>query len=443
MSTFKREEILRLAKERNVQFIRLQFMDIVGVVKNVEIPLSQLEGALDGRVMFDGSSIEGFSRIEESDMNLRPDLDTFVVFPWKHADGTIARLICDVYNANGTPFEGDPRFVLKRAVAEAEALGFTLNVGPECEFFLFRQDEFGAATTNTNDQGGYFDLYPVDCGEDARRDIVLALEQMGFRVEAAHHEVAPGQHEIDFEYCDALTTADRVTTFKFVTKVVARHHGLHATFMPKPICGMAGSGMHTHLSLFSNGQNAFFDPAAPYQLSETAIFFIGGLLAHAPAVTAVTNPTVNSYKRLVPGYEAPVYICWSAANRSALCRVPASRGIGTRVEWRSPDSSCNPYMAFAVILKAGLDGIKKRIAPPEPIMKNIYHMSAEERAQEGIPSLPGSLAEAVEALSQDEVVVSALGEHLYPRFVNACKLEWDDYRIQVHKWELDRYLSVL
>ncbi|MBO2521568.1 MAG: type I glutamate--ammonia ligase [Clostridia bacterium] len=436
-----KEEILRKADEWGVRFVRLQFSDIMGIIKNVAIPRSQLERALDNQIMFDGSSIQGFTRIEESDMNLRPDPNTFTLFPWRE-DKPVARLICDVYKIDGKPFEGDPRYVLKRAVAQIEELGYTVNLGPECEFFLFKADPDGAPLLETHDKAGYFDLGPVDRGEDARRDIVLALEAMGFEVEASHHEVAPGQHEIDFKYGDALTQADRVATFKVVTRAIAKRHGLHATFMPKPIFGINGSGMHTHISLFKDGQNAFYDPHGEHQLSDVARYFIGGLLKHAPAITAVANPLVNSYKRLVPGYEAPVYIAWSAHNRSALVRVPASRQQGTRIELRSPDPSCNPYLAFAAMIAAGVDGIKNKIDPGPSVTFNIYALSPEERAARGIPSLPGSLAEALDALEADEVIKEALGPHVCTHFISGKRIEWDVYRSQVHPWEIEQYLGV-
>lgn len=438
-----KQDVLKRARELNVGFVRLQFTDILGTIKNVSIPVSQLEKAIDNEIMFDGSSIEGFTRIEESDMNLRPDLDTFVIFPWRPKENAVARLICDVYTPQGEPFAGDPRSILKKVLSEAAEMGFEVNVGPEAEFFLFALDANGAPTTVTNDEGSYFDLGPVDKGEDARRDMVLTLEEMGFEIEASHHEVAPGQHEIDFKYGDALTTADRIATFKLVTKAVASRHGLHCTFMPKPVFGISGSGMHTHLSLFQNGKNLFYDPQGEYQLSETALYFIGGLLKHAPGFTAITNPLVNSYKRLVPGYEAPVYISWSAQNRSAMIRVPACRGQGTRLELRSPDPSCNPYLALAVIIKSGLDGVKNRITPPESIAKNIYEMSSEQRKAAGIKSLPANLWEAVQALKQDEVVCSALGDHVLSRFIEAKTIEWDVYRTQVHDWEIKQYLKIV
>jgi glutamine synthetase len=438
-----RERILQLVEENQVRFIMLEFTDVQGITKNVAIPSDQLETALDGRIMFDGSSIEGFTRIQESDMALRPDFATFTVLPWTIGNGaTAARIICDVYTHDGKPFAGCPRGALKRAVAEAAARGYTLYAGPEPEFFLFRRDDRGKPTTITCDRAGYFDLVPMDVGENARRDMVLALQKMGFEVEAAHHEVAPGQHEIDFRYADALRTADNVVTFRFVVKTIAAQHNLHATFMPKPLYGVCGSGMHINLSLFQNGRNAFYDPDAQYQLSDVALYFIGGLMKHARAYTAITNPLVNSYKRLVPGYEAPVYIAWSEGNRSPLIRIPSVRGEGTRIELRSPDPACNPYLALAVILMAGLDGIDNQILPPDPVSENIYGMSEAERESHNIPSLPGSLAEALEELERDPVIRAALGSHIYQYFLRAKKAEWDNYRTAVHDWELEQYLAI-
>ncbi|MGG3466749.1 type I glutamate--ammonia ligase [Neobacillus pocheonensis] len=443
MPKYSRDDIQRFAKEENVKFIRLQFTDILGTIKNVEIPISQLEKALDNKMMFDGSSIEGFVRIEESDMYLYPDLSTWVVFPWTAEKGKVARLICDIYTPEGKPFEGDPRNNLRRVLKEMEDLGFTnFNLGPEPEFFLFKLDQKGEPTLELNDQGGYFDLAPTDLGENCRRDIVLELEEMGFEIEASHHEVAPGQHEIDFKYADALTACDQIQTFKLVVKTIARKHGLHATFMPKPLFGVNGSGMHCNLSLFKNGQNAFYEPTGNLELSDTARQFIAGVLKHAPNFTAVTNPTVNSYKRLVPGYEAPCYVAWSARNRSPLIRIPASRGLSTRVEVRSVDPAANPYLAMAVLLKAGLDGIKNNLTPPAPVDRNIYVMSKEERLEEGIIDLPATLAQALDQLSSDEVIVSGLGEHIFEHFVEAKEIEWDMFRTVVHQWERDQYLSM-
>lgn len=438
---FTREDIIRNAKEQNVRFIRLQFTDLLGTVKNVEIPVSQLEKALDNKMMFDGSSIEGYVRIEESDMYLYPDLDTWVVFPWITED-RIARLICDVHMVDGSPFPGDPRGILKRVLREAEEMGFTsMNVGPEPEFFLFKTDENGSPTMETNDQGGYFDLAPTDLGENCRRDIVLTLEEMGFEIEASHHEVAPGQHEIDFKYADAIRAADQIQTFKVVVKTIARQHGLHATFMPKPLFGVNGSGMHCHMSLFRGSENAFYDPNDSLGLSEIARQYMAGVLAHARGFTAITNPTVNSYKRLVPGYEAPSYVAWSASNRSPMIRIPASRGLSTRIEARNPDPSANPYLALAVMLKAGLDGIKKKMELPPPVDRNIYIMSDEELAEAGITSLPANLDEALKELVQDEVIVEALGDHAFNHYCELKFIEWDMYRTQVHQWERDQYLT--
>lgn len=438
---FTKEDVLREAQEKGVKFIRLQFTDILGVLKNVAITIEQLEKALDGELMFDGSSIEGFVRIEESDMYLRPDPNTFVVFPWRPKEGAVARLICDVYNTDGTPFEGDPRYRLKLMLAEAAEMGYRFNVGPELEFFLFHTDAEGRPTTVTHDKAGYFDLTPVDLGENARRDMVLALESIGYEIEASHHEVAPGQHEIDFKYSDALDSADKIASFRFVIRTVAQHHGLHATFMPKPIYGINGSGMHTNQSLFKNGKNAFYDPNGPMQLSPEAYNYIAGLLKHARSFAAITNPTVNSYKRLVPGYEAPCYIAWSGRNRSPLIRIPAKRGSSTRIELRSPDPSCNPYLALAVQLKAGLDGIKNKLTPPPAVDLNIFEMTAGERTEHGIASLPGSLDDALLELGRNEVIKEALGDHIYHRFVEAKTRECDGYRLAVHQWELDNYLE--
>ncbi len=437
-----KQEILEKAKEMDVQFIRLQFTDIFGVLKNVAITIHQLEKALDGELMFDGSSIEGFVRIEESDMYLKPDPDTFGIFPWRPQQGSVARLICDVYNPDGTPFEGCPRNTLKRTIAEAKELGYTMNVGPEAEFFLFHTDEQGRPTLETHDKAGYFDLTPVDHGESARRDMVLTLQEMGFEVEASHHEVAPGQHEIDFKYDEALKTADNISTFKYVVRTLAQRHGLHASFMPKPVFGINGSGMHANQSLFKNGENVFYDSNGKLELSQEAYYYLGGLIKHARGMAAITNPTVNSYKRLVPGYEAPVYIAWSAKNRSPLIRIPAKRGASTRIELRNPDPACNPYLAVAVMLKAGIDGIKNKITPPASVDLNIYDMTAAQREEIGIGSLPGSLIESLDELKKDEVVMAALGDHIAKRFIEAKELEYEKYRVQVHQWEIDNYLTM-
>jgi glutamine synthetase len=432
-----------MAKEENVRFLRLQFTDLLGSIKNVEIPAAQLEKALDNKMMFDGSSIEGFVRIEESDMYLYPDVDSWVVFPWSPEEGKVARLICDVYMTDGTPFSGDPRGILKRALTEANEMGFTaMNVGPEPEFFLFKTDANGEPILETNDKGGYFDLAPVDLGENCRRDIVMTLDKMGFEMEASHHEVAPGQHEIDFKYSDAVTAADNIQTFKLVVKTIARKYGLHATFMPKPLYGVCGSGMHTHLSLFRGNENAFFDPNDVLGLSDMAKHYIAGILKHARSFAAITNPTVNSYKRLVPGYEAPCYVAWSASNRSPLVRIPASRGLSTRVEVRNPDPAANPYLALAVMLKAGLDGIKHKLPLPDPIDRNIYVMSDQEREEAGIENLPSSLHEALQLLLANPIICEALGDHALTHFVEAKSIEWDIFRTQVHQWERDQYMTL-
>lgn len=436
-------DILNLAEKENVRYIRLQFTDLLGTVKNVEIPFSQLPKALDNKMMFDGSSIEGFVRIEESDMYLYPDLDTWMIFPWVIEHGKVGRLICDIYNPDGTPFQGDPRRILKNMLRKAEDMGFTsMKVGAEPEFFLFKTDDNNEPTTELNDHGGYFDLAPLDLGENCRREIVLTLEAMGFEIEASHHEVAPGQHEIDFKYTDAVTAADYIQTFEVVVKTIARKHGLHATFMPKPLFGVNGSGMHCHLSLFRGEENAFYDAEDEFGLSDTAKYFLAGILQHARAFTAITNPTINSYKRLVPGYEAPVYVAWSAKNRSPLVRIPASKGLSTRIELRSPDPSANPYLALAVMLASGLDGIENELELPEPIDRNIYVMTEEDLIEEGIRQLPESLKEALEALKKDEVLVSCLGEHAFHHFVEAKGIEWNMYRTQVHPWERERYLKI-
>jgi glutamine synthetase len=439
---YTKEDILRIAEEQNVRFIRLQFTDLLGTVKNVEIPVSQLNKALENKMMFDGSSIEGYVRIEESDMYLYPDLNTWLIYPWV-TDNKVARLICDIYMPDGTPFAGDPRGILRRNLRLMEEMGFTsMNVGPEPEFFLFKTDDKGNPTTELNDQGGYFDLAPMDLGENCRREIVLTLEKMGFEIEASHHEVAPGQHEIDFKYTDALHAADQIQTFKLVVKTIARNHNLHATFMPKPLFGVNGSGMHCHQSLFRGDKNAFYDEKDRLGLSDDAKYYMAGTLRHARAMAAITNPTVNSYKRLVPGYEAPVYVAWSASNRSPMIRVPASRGLSTRIELRNPDPAANPYLALAVMLRAGLDGIENQIELPNPTDRNIYIMSDEERIEEGIPSLPGDLREALHELLMDEVICDALGEHALAHFFELKEIEWDMYRTQVHNWERDQYMTL-
>jgi len=438
------QDVLDEIEEKNVDFLRLQFTDILGTVKNVSVPADQAEKAFTEGIYFDGSSINGFVRIQESDMRLDPDPSTFAVLPWRNNDDSAAgRLICDVIDtSSGQPFSGDPRGVLKRAIERAEEMGYTVNAAPEPEFFLFEEDEEGRATTKTNDAGGYFDLAPKDLAQDVRRDIIFGLEDMGFDIEASHHEVAQGQHEINFTYDDALSTADNVATFRSVVRAIAAEHDLHATFMPKPIPRINGSGMHTHFSLFEDGENAFHDGDDEFDLSETAKQFIAGILDHAPAIAAVSNPTVNSYKRLVPGYEAPVYVAWSDRNRSALIRKPAARvPTASRIEARFPDPSCNPYLAFAALIHAGLDGIERGLDCDDPVRENIYEFDEAKREEYGITTLPTNLGEALDALESDEVVQDALGEHVYENFVEAKTQEYDDYRVDVSDWELDRYLE--
>lgn len=432
--------ILERIEKDGVKFLRLQFADIQGQPKNVAIPVQQAEKALTEGISFDGSSVEGFARIEESDMVLRPDPVTYAVLPWRGAESRVARLICDVTLPDGKPFEGDPRHILKLQLEKAAKTGYIFNTGPELEFFLFKMLD-GRPTTQFQDHGGYFDLAPTDLAEDVRRDIVIALTAMGFEIEASHHEVAESQHEIDFKYGDALKTADNVITFKFVTKTLALMKGLHATFMAKPITGINGNGMHINTSLFRDEKNAFFDPDAPRQLSETAMHFIGGLLRHTQGITRVANPTINSYKRLVPGYECPVYVTWSTTNRSALIRVPAPRGRSTRIEMRSPDPTCNPYLAFAVMLAAGMDGLKNKTVPPPSIDRNVFKLTERERSTDGITTLPGSLDEAHEHLLADKVLCDALGSHVIENLDRITKIECEAYRTEVHTWEINRYLS--
>lgn len=438
---YTKEDIMELVQDEDVEFIRLQFTDMFGQMKNVAITVSQLGKALDNRCMFDGSSIEGFARIEEADMILYPDLDTLAIFPWRPQQGKVARLICDVKRPGGESFEGDPRYVLKRAVREAAELGYTFEVGPECEFFLFHTDENGLPTTITHEKAGYFDLGPLDLGENARRDMVLTLEDMGFIVESSHHEIAPAQHEIDFQYDEALATADNIMTFKLAVKTIAKRHGLHATFMPKPKFGVNGSGMHINMSLAKDGKNIFSDPSDKNGLSREAYWFIGGIMKHMKGMTAITNPLVNSYKRLVPGYEAPVYIAWSATNRSPLIRIPSSRGEHTRIELRCPDPSANPYLALAVCLRAGLDGIVNHIDPPESVDCNIFDLTEEERKSRGIEAVPASLREAVSELEKDELIREVLGVHMADKYIRAKKEEWEKYTAQVTEWEISQYLN--
>lgn len=441
MAKYTKEDIIRMIDENGVKFIRLQFTDILGSLKNVTITVSQIKKALDNECMFDGSSIEGFVRIEESDMYLYPDLDTFNIFPWNTQSGRIARLICDIYTPDGKPFEGDPRYVLRKQIKHASDMGYAFNVGPECEFFLFNTDEFGHPTTVTHDTAGYFDLGPSDLGESARRDICLNLEEMGFEIEASHHEVAIAQHEIDFKYSEALSAADNLITFKMVVKFCADSHGLCATFMPKPVAGRAGSGMHTNMSLFRHGENVFYDKNSETGLSHTAYNFIAGILAHVKGICAVTNPLVNSYKRLVPGFEAPCYIAWTVGNRSALIRVPASRGEGTRAELRSPDPSCNPYLSFALLLAAGMDGIENNLTPPPAVTSNVYEIDPKDRELQNIESLPEDLKSAIEAMKADPLIKRVLGEHVFEKYVEAKEKEWHEFSTTVTGWELKEYLD--
>ncbi|WP_416186242.1 MAG: type I glutamate--ammonia ligase [Lentilactobacillus parabuchneri] len=439
---YSKDDIRSMVKDEDVKFLRLMFTDLFGTIKNVEVPITQLDKLLDNKLMFDGSSIEGFVRIEESDMYLYPDLSTWMIFPWSTDRGKIARVICQVYRPNGEPYAADPRNNLIRLLGDMKKAGFTsFNIGPEPEFFLFKMDENGEPTLHLNDKGSYFDMAPMDLGENCRREIVLTLEEMGFDVEAAHHEVAPGQHEIDFKYADALAAADNIQTFKLVVKTVARKYGLYATFMPKPLSGINGSGMHLNMSLFDDKGNTFYDKNGELEISQEAYYFLGGLLKHARSFTAVCNPIVNSYKRLVPGYEAPVYVAWSGSNRSPLIRIPSARGNSTRLELRSVDPTANPYLAIACVLEAGLDGLRNKIEPEHSIDRNIYRMDAEERQKSHITNLPDTLHNALKDLSADETMKKALGEHLYNSFIEAKNLEYDSYRTQVSGWERDQYLE--
>lgn len=439
---YTKDDIRKMVKEEDVKFLRLMFTDLFGTIKNVEIPIGQLDKLLDNKLMFDGSSIEGFVRIEESDMYLYPDLSTWMIFPWSTDRGKIARVICEVYTPDGKPFEADPRNNLIRVLGDMKKAGFTaFNIGPEPEFFLFKMGENGEPTLHLNDKGSYFDMAPMDLGENCRREIVLTLEEMGFDVEAAHHEVAPGQHEIDFKYADALAAADNIQTFKLVVKTVARKYGLYATFMPKPLSGINGSGMHINMSLFNDTGNTFYDKDGKLELSQEAYYFLGGLLKHARSFTAVCNPIVNSYKRLVPGYEAPVYVAWSGSNRSPLIRIPSARGNSTRLELRSVDPAANPYLAIATVLEAGLDGLRNKIEPEHSVDRNIYRMNSDELAESHIQNLPDTLHNALKDLSADETMKKALGSRLYHSFIEAKNLEYDSYRTQVSGWERDQYLE--
>lgn len=436
-----KEDIIRLVEDEEIEFIRMQFVDIFGQLKNVAITASQIEKAVNNQIMFDGSSIEGFTRINESDQCLYPDLNSFTIFPWRPSQGKVARLICDVYNPDGTPFVGDPRGVLRRVLRRAQDMGFdTFNIGPELEFFLFETDEMGRATTITRDEAGYFDLGPLDHGESTRREVCMNLEEMGFEIEASHHECAIGQHEIDFKYVDAMDGADKIMTLKLAVKTLAQKNGLHATFMPKPVYGVAGSGMHLNMSLFKDGRNVFYDEGGQRQLSKTARSFIAGLLRHADGFTALTNPLVNSYKRLGAGYEAPRYKAWSSGNRSTLIRIPSVRGQSTRVELRSPDPSCNPYLAVAACLAAGLDGIAQGLEPPEEISGDVYAMDDAARAAQNIGALPETLKAALDAMEQDRLIMDVLGEHVARHYIQGKRKEWNEYQTRVSSWELEKYL---
>ncbi|MGA0351421.1 MAG: type I glutamate--ammonia ligase [Acholeplasmataceae bacterium] len=445
MKKMTREMILESAKANDVKYIRLQFTDMLGTIKNVEIPVNNLEKALANEVMFDGSSILGFVRIDEADMYLYPDLNTWLIMEWEHAPfGKVARLICDVYTSSKVPFEGDPRFILKRNLEEAKKLGFDkFNVGVEPEFFLFKLNESGHPTTEFSDMGGYFDLSPMDSSEDVRRNIVLELTKMGFNMEVSHHEVAYGQHEVNFEYDNALEACDNIQTFKLVVKNVARRHGYHATFMPKPVPHINGSGMHTNLSLSKNGDNVFYDPNTSNQLSDTALKFIAGVMKHAKEFAFVTNPSINSYKRLVPGYEAPVYISWSDANRSTMIRIPATRGKSTRIEVRSVDPSTNPYLGMSTLLASGLDGIKSNLEAVSAVKKNLFKMSHRELRKLKIDHLPGNLKEAMDYFEKSSLMKEAIGEDLFYKLIEAKTAEWDDYRTHVTDWEIKKYLEVI
>ena len=438
---YTKDEIRQMVKDEDIRFLRVMFTDLLGTIKSVDLPVSQLDKLMDNKIMFDGSSIDGFVRIEESDMYLYPDMSTWLVFPWGADHGKVARVICSVHMTDGTPFSGDPRNNLKRVVKEMQKMGFkSFNIGPEPEFFLFKTDDNGNPTTKVNDSENYFDMEPADIGEDCRRDIVLALEKMGF--EAAHHEVAPGQHEVDFKYSNALEAADNIQTFKLVVKTIAKKYGLHATFMPKPLSGINGSGMHLNMSLFTqDGKNAFYDENDKDQLSETAYHFLGGLMKHARSYTAIVNPIVNSYKRLVPGYEAPVYVAWSTSNRSPLVRIPNDRGMGTRLELRSADPAANPYLAIAAVLEAGLDGLRNNLPPVHNVDENIYDMTVKERKSKGIVNLPDTLHSALKDLADDEVIKGSMGEHLYQSFEEAKTREYDAYRAHVSDWERQRYME--
>ena len=435
-----KEQIIKTIKDEDIQFIRLQFTDIFGAMKNVSITPSQIEKALNNKMMFDGSSIDGFARIEESDMCLYPDLDSFRIHPWDQEKGKVARLICDVYTPDGNPFEGDPRYILRKALAHAKEMGYTFNVGPECEFYLMKTDANGRPVLDQYDEGGYFDLGPNDVGEDVRKYIVLALEKLGYEIEASHHECGPAQHEIDFKYAPALTAADNIMTFKYAVKTVSEKHGLYATFMPKPFYGVAGNGMHLNMSLTKDGSNAFVDESDQNGLSKEAYSFMAGIMKHIEGITIFTNPLINSYKRLVPDFEAPLYIAWSARNRSPLFRVPTSGGQSTRIELRNPDPSANPYLALALCLEAGLEGIRSGLTPPAPVNKNIFEMSKRELTRSGIRMLPLNMYEAIRKAEKDSFIREVLGTHIFERYISAKNREWSEYSQRISNWEIEKYL---
>lgn len=437
---YTKQDVLNLVEEEDVEFIRLQFTDIFGTMKNIAVTRNQLESVMDHGCMFDGAAIDGFVKLEESDLYLKPNLDTLEIFPWRPQQGKVARLICDVYKPDGTPFEGDSRYILKKVIKEAEDMGYTFNVGPECEFFLFHTDDNGLPTTMTHEHAGYFDISPLDLGENARRDMILNLEEMGFEIESSHHEMAPAQHEIDFKYGDALTTADNIMTFKLTVKTIAKRHGLHASFMPKPKSGMNGSGMHTHMSLSKDGKNIFAEEQNENGLSREAYYFIAGLMKHIKGMTLILNPLVNSYKRLVSGFEAPVYISWSRTNRTPLIRIPSAEGQRARIELRSPDPSCNPYLALAVCLAAGLDGIRNKLECPEPINKNNYTITQKEVEEMGIECLPRDLYQAVEEFKKDDFIRGVLGKHISEKYEEIKMNEWREYEKQITDWEIQQYL---
>ncbi len=436
------KDVWKIVKERDVKFIRLWFTDILGQLKSFAITDDELEEAFNEGMGFDGSSIKGFARIDESDMLAMPDPVTFQLVPWRPKEKAVARMFCDILNPDMSPYEGDPRYVLKRNLERLKEMGYTFYVGPELEYFYFKSDK----NPETLDQGGYFDLTTLDAAGDLRRETVLTLDAMGIKVEYSHHEVAPSQHEIDLRFEDALTMADHVMTYRIVVKEIANRYGVYATFMPKPIFGVNGSGMHTHQSLFKGDRNAFFDAGDQYHLSEIAKGYIAGILNHSREITAITNQWVNSYKRLVPGYEAPVYLAWARRNRSTLVRVPMykpGKEKATRIEYRSPDPACNPYLAFSVMLAAGLKGTEEKYELPDPIEKDVYHLSVDERKELGIESLPGSLIEAIELTEKSDLVRDALGEHVFNNFIMSKKVEWDDYRMKIHPYEIDKFLPVL